>query len=328
MAVAQIGTITQLVAGTGITAAQLNTNYDDIKTAFNNLVTGADQLAGGLTVSGAFTVEGDLTVGGAATNRLILPASNDAVSPTLAFGSGGNGFFQEGTTSIGVALSGGHYWQMSNSKFGGRSTKACFLYENPTATNPSMVPGVDDLDTGIGKATADELSLIAGGVETLRLTTTEATVSGLLTATSTATIGAATDPVEIGRASDSTTNGALTLNGSLTRAGMLGFYGSAAGGTLVLNTPTGGGHSVRINNVEVLGINGIVNFFSGGDFRVGDGSAIATTATSGFLLIPGCAGTPTGNPTNDGLGAVALVYDTTNNILYANDNNGGTWIAV
>lgn len=69
-----------------------------------------------------------------------------------------------------------------------------------------------------------------------------------------------------------------------------------------------------------------MRIFADGDVRVGDGNAIATNATSGFLLIPGCAGTPTGNPTNDGVGAVALVYDTTNNLLYAND--GGGWVAV
>lgn len=63
-----------------------------------------------------------------------------------------------------------------------------------------------------------------------------------------------------------------------------------------------------------------------GDVRIGDGNAIATNATSGFLLIPGCAGAPTGDPGNDSVGAVALVYDTTNNLLYANDAGG--WVAV
>lgn len=66
--------------------------------------------------------------------------------------------------------------------------------------------------------------------------------------------------------------------------------------------------------------------FALGDVRIGDGNALATTATDGFLLVPGCAGTPTGNPANDGVGAIAIVYDTTNNLLYAND--GGGWVAV
>ena len=64
---------------------------------------------------------------------------------------------------------------------------------------------------------------------------------------------------------------------------------------------------------------------TGGDVTIGDGIAIATTATIGFLLIPGCAGAPTGDPVRDSAGAVALVYDTTNNELYAND--GGGWLS-
>jgi hypothetical protein len=53
-------------------------------------------------------------------------------------------------------------------------------------------------------------------------------------------------------------------------------------------------------------------------------AALATTATDGFLYIPTCAGTPTGAPTAK-TGCAALVYDSTNNLLYAND--GGGWVA-
>ena len=69
-----------------------------------------------------------------------------------------------------------------------------------------------------------------------------------------------------------------------------------------------------------------MRLYSSGDVRLGTGSALATTATVGFLLVSGCAGTPTGNPANDSAGSIALVYDTTNNLLYAND--GGGWVAV
>ncbi len=57
---------------------------------------------------------------------------------------------------------------------------------------------------------------------------------------------------------------------------------------------------------------GVIN--SGSSTVVGSG-AIATTATSGFLYIPTCPGTPTGVPAAF-TGRSAMVYDSTNNILY------------
>jgi hypothetical protein len=43
-------------------------------------------------------------------------------------------------------------------------------FADPTATNPVFQPAATDSDTGIGWAAADQLSLIAGGVEGIRLT--------------------------------------------------------------------------------------------------------------------------------------------------------------
>jgi len=55
---------------------------------------------------------------------------------------------------------------------------------------------------------------------------------------------------------------------------------------------------------------------SAGSLVIGNNSsALATTATDGFLYIPTCAGTPTGVPTTQ-TGTVAMIYDTTNNNFY------------
>lgn len=51
-------------------------------------------------------------------------------------------------------------------------------------------------------------------------------------------------------------------------------------------------------------------------------AAIATSATDGFLYVPGCAGNPTGTPTAY-TGRVPIVVDTTNNKLYF--YSGGAW---
>jgi hypothetical protein len=51
-------------------------------------------------------------------------------------------------------------------------------------------------------------------------------------------------------------------------------------------------------------------------------AALATNATSGFLYVPTCAGTPTGVPATF-TGTAPIVVDTTNNKLYF--YSGGTW---
>ena len=56
----------------------------------------------------------------------------------------------------------------------------------------------------------------------------------------------------------------------------------------------------------------------------GGGSALATTATRGFIYVPTCAGAPTGTPVTN-TGTVAIVFDTTDNRLYVYN---GAWKAV
>ena len=51
-------------------------------------------------------------------------------------------------------------------------------------------------------------------------------------------------------------------------------------------------------------------------------AALATSATVGYVMIPSCAGAPTGVPADIPTGQVALHYDTTNNKLYV---YSGSW---
>lgn len=87
---------------------------------------------------------------------------------------------------------------------------------------------------------------------------------------------------------------------------------------LVLNSASG---DVAIRS----GGNTKFSIGSTSDVTIGDTVALNTTDTGGFLRIPGMAGAPTGSAAA-GLGAVCLVFDTTNDKLYAS-KSAGTWIA-
>lgn len=58
----------------------------------------------------------------------------------------------------------------------------------------------------------------------------------------------------------------------------------------------------------------------------GSGSALATTATAGYVMIPSCAGTPTGVPTGQGAGKIPMQFDTTGVKLWF--YTGGAWKGV
>ena len=120
----------------------------------------------GLTVDG-----GDLTLSGTATNHLVLPSNNDAATPTLAFGTG-VGLYSTSVNNMSMALGGANTWSFAAGYMGGAAgNMSKFRYLAATATAPNILPrGDDDLDTGIGSAAVDQLSLIAGGVEGIRVT--------------------------------------------------------------------------------------------------------------------------------------------------------------
>lgn len=87
-------------------------------------------------------------------------------------------------------------------------------------------------------------------------------------------------------------------------------------GETSLNRPTGA-TGVYLNAPDLIGTKNLVPY-SGSNLIIGTGAALATSATSGFLQVPTCAGTPTGTATNG-----AMIVDTTNNKLYF--YSGSAW---
>jgi hypothetical protein len=115
--------------------------------------------------------------------------------------------------------------------------------------------------------------------------------------------------------------GAVTLGGIIETGGansLLSFADSATSSYTRVQIGSSGNNLVAlINGSTALTLNSSNSLVLGS-------AAIATTATDGFLYIPGCAGTPTGTPTAQ-TGRVPLVVDTTNNKLYF--YSGGSWVA-
>jgi len=128
-------------------------------------------------VTNMFIVDADIDsvgIGGVTPvsgSRLCLPSEDDAVTPTFAFGDCDTGIFERIDDALRIAIGGTGKWEISGNVIAGVvGSSPSMLNETATSTNPVFAPAQGDSNTGIGWASADQLSLIAGGVEGLRLT--------------------------------------------------------------------------------------------------------------------------------------------------------------
>jgi hypothetical protein len=130
------------------------------------------------------------------TAQLRLPSFNDAATPTLAFGDGNTGFYEITDNDIGFSSNGALKWQLTGSYFGNSNLGGGGIFKtSSTATQPSLMPRLSDTNTGIGGLNADTLSLIAGGLEGVRVSEIDSSVY-------------------VNIYGDTTIAGNLTLNGS------------------------------------------------------------------------------------------------------------------
>ncbi len=141
-----------------------------------NLFASPPAIGGTTPAAGTFTAlaaSADSTIGGTivAGSKLNLPQEDDAVTPTLSFGDGDTGFYESSDNQIRVALSGiSRFYFFADQFFAATATGAGILDKAALATTPTILPSRVDTDTGIGSAALDQLSLIAGGVEGIRIT--------------------------------------------------------------------------------------------------------------------------------------------------------------
>jgi hypothetical protein len=130
--------------------------------------------------------------------------------------------------------------------------------------------------------------------------------------------------------------GIITVaNGTITTTGANNLVLTAtSGGSVYCNTA--GGSQLEVyetasvaNRVQITGAASGANAsitVSGENLLFGSGSAIATTATAGYVMFPSCAGTPTGVPTAQGAGKIPMIFDTTGVKLWF--YTGGAWKGV
>lgn len=100
--------------------------------------------------------------------HLLLPQVDEFVTPTLAFGDGDSGFYENADDQLSISLSGTLQYRWSGVQFFGTSGGGPLL-RNVIASdiNPTMLPNRSDFDTGMGQRIADVGVLIAGGVNVL-----------------------------------------------------------------------------------------------------------------------------------------------------------------
>ena len=108
---------------------------------------------------------------------LILPSSNDPVTPTLTIGSVGTGIYVNAANQWSFAFNGIQEWLMTSGVFQSKHTNGpTLISKTPTTTVPTLVPAGGDTDSGDGWAAADAPSMIAGGVEAQRWTEAARTI--------------------------------------------------------------------------------------------------------------------------------------------------------
>ncbi len=95
------------------------------------------------------------------------PEVNDAVTPTVSFGNGDTGFYENVPNNMRFAHAGVAIWKMGTSNFGSITTfGARFSNITGGATSPSF-NFEQDTDTGIGRKAIDTGVLIAGATNCL-----------------------------------------------------------------------------------------------------------------------------------------------------------------
>ena len=115
-------------------------------------------------------VEGLRITETAASIQILLPQDNDPVTPTLAFGDGDSGFYEMNDDEIVVAIAGVQNFKINATVLYSMLDNEGFsIVTNGASSTAPTYRFSGDADTGMGRAGDDQLYLMAGGVEGLRI---------------------------------------------------------------------------------------------------------------------------------------------------------------
>ena len=147
-------------------------------TLVNLPVSGA--AADGTSESYSFAIDSEqiLTVksladgtGGIDTKQILLATTDfgTTAAPSIAFGDGDTGFYESEDDTLLASVGGNPRLRLTSTYLDLYNAQgATLLYGNPSGTVPVLLPEGNDPNTGIGHVAADNLSLIAGALESLR----------------------------------------------------------------------------------------------------------------------------------------------------------------
>ncbi len=110
----------------------------------------------------AVYVDHDLDLTDTATNHLLLPLSNDAVTPTLSFGDGDTGFYEISDDRVGYSVAGALRWVWAEDGFffGNAGNGAPKMYDSTGTVNNPVFTFSGDENTGLLWGGGDILSLV------------------------------------------------------------------------------------------------------------------------------------------------------------------------
>lgn len=127
-------------------------------------------IAGGVQIAQAKEAVG-------ANQFIVAPGAvqNNPAAPSLGFGDGDTGFFESADDNLVVATLGVDRFFWAGTVYGGlNGSSAAMLNVASSLTVPTMTPNRGDTDTGIGGDSADQIALIAGGLDCIRVRETAA----------------------------------------------------------------------------------------------------------------------------------------------------------